>query len=187
MWAKFKIQTEQVENPVDYFVCFDVGDPGGDQDVGKDLAVECSEVNQGKDLSVMDVDESVLSQIGKNWNDVKAIIKSGKNWINKVYEYLDEVAKKHPKIANAIVTLLLGILTGVIVDCIHDGLTMAEDTKESVLLQEISSDNLKYKDAILIKDEEGYRVIYCNEDGKLVIENVSEIEIEKTESEDSIK
>jgi len=163
---------------VDSFSFFD----GDDQDAGKSLFVECLRANRGKDLSGTDVDESDLLQIGKNWNDVKTIIKNGKNWLNKVYEYLDALAKKHPKIANAIVTLLLGILTGVIVDCIHDGFTMAKDNKESAIFQEISSDDLKYRDAILIKDKDEYRIIYCGENGKIVIENVSENEVKRIES-----
>lgn len=178
LWTKFKIQTEQVKNPEDYFVCFD----GDDKKTGEGLFVECLRPNRGKDLSGTDVNASDLLQIEENWNDVKTIIKDGKNWLNKVYEYLDAVAKKHPKIANAIVTLLLGILTGVIVDCIHDGFTMAKNNKEDAIFQEISSNELKYSDAILIKDEDGYMIIYCGENGKIVMENVSEDEVKMIES-----
>lgn len=118
------------------------------------------------------------------WRNVKTLVGNGKNWIVELHEYLENLYEKHMKLAKVILSFLVSIFTGMVGNCIYDGIKSVIVDRQLSEIREVGFADEELKNIILIEDEEGYQIIYYDKDGKIVTEYISEEQLTILEKED---
>lgn len=118
------------------------------------------------------------------WKKVKTLVGNGKNWIVELHEYLDNLYKKHMKLAKVILSFLASIFTGLVGNCIYDGIKSEIVDRQLSEIREVDFTDEELKNIILIEDEEGYQIIYYDTDGMIVTEHISEEQLTIVEKEE---
>ena len=153
-WDAFRKDIKEKKN-YDLFVTYVTDEEKMDKCLGEQTLEAVCE----KCLGV--VDETAILQ--KCWNKVIYIIRHESKWEQQVYQCLEDAGKKHPLVAKLIVLLLTGILTGIIANCIYDGITMPDT--ESVQMEEGWV-------KLYLEEDDCYKLIYFSDEGEVKEEHI---------------
>lgn len=90
-------------------------------------------------------DTSSQNTLKNIWRKIKDVIKKEIDCEKKLYDILENKGKEHPIISRFILTILIGILVGLVEDCIHDAIQMNyEQSKVPVINIYVTDENNKY-------------------------------------------
>lgn len=106
------------------------------------------------------------------WNDVKKIVGNGSDWIIRLYKYLKKLSETHIKLAKVVLSILISILTGLVGDCVYDGIKSVIKEEQLSEHQEIKFVDETSEEIIMIEDEEGYYFVYYDKSGKIVMKYI---------------
>lgn len=174
-WIKFASKIDQKETAadrlIDYIVSMDEKIENADEEIVQSLVAD-TEGDQEQD----DDNRAIAGFV---WKCAKEIIVYGGHFKEALFDYLNGVAQKHPYIAKGIVSILTGILAGLISNCIYDGISSGFSNEKQGTAY-IQFDELNKGETIFIKSDEHY-VAVRQENGHIQITGIQNEEVKTIE------